>query len=613
MAGPGHNNPPPEAGPYAIYRTAKIVTTSNLRGSINHLMRINDTPNADPERAHLNRVLVGSSDPLADVEARLPEVGERNPDTGKMLRRKNSVITIEVLLTVSPEWWAIAPDEAKAEWEKSTVEWLRAEYGKDNVVHLQIHGDERTPHITGYVVPIDPDSGGLNCRRWLGGRHLLSNQQTAYAASVEHLGIQRGVPGSTATHEAVRRAYGQMNGPEVPVAVPAPSHLTVSPDAWAAEATKQMIEVIEPTKARANTADSARTSAKASAAQAKKDRNRADRAEAALADAKEIADRMRALDLPKVLDALGLKKDKYDKAKWKADGFSISVGDGAKTGKWFDHKANKGRGGAIDLVAHVMGTDYKGAVSWLADRFGEGAATADVTARLQQKAVNEVRKAVKERPPFTPPAPAPANWSTVRNYLVDDRALPSNYIDKLYDRGDLYADARRNAVFLCRDKDGTPVGAELKGTIKRDDGSRFSGMSLGSSKEGGGFKIGNIAKAKIVYLVESAIDAISLMKLRTMDKERDIAVISTAGTTPEPRTWFAKVASHARRICAFDNDEVGDKAAHKLRRHGFERFRPAGHDWNDDLKALINSSDQRSTENPFTPNDPLPSPSPTDP
>lgn len=600
----GHNNPPPEeTGPYAIYRTAKIKTEANLAGSSNHMTRSVDTPNADPDRAHLNRVVIGSDDPQADVLRLLPKVGERDPKTGKMLRRSNSVLAIEVLLTASPEWWRTATDTQKADWERRSVEWLQNEYGVENVVHLRIHGDERTPHLTGYIVPIDPQHGGLNCRRWIGERQQLRDQQTAYAEAVEHLGLQRGVPGSTAIHEAVRRAYGALSGPETPVAVPAPPHLVISPEAWATEATAQMTRDLAPTIARAKNADAARTKAKSSNAQAAKDRGRADRAEAVLDEAKKVANQMRALPLEDVLEALGFDQDKNDKLKWKSEGFAISVGDGAKSGKWFDHVSNKGRGGAIDLVCHVMGTDFKGSVAWLADRFGPVAAAADVTAQYRKRAVADVKAAINERPAFTPPSPAPDFWPQVRRHLVNDRALPAAYIDKLHERGDLYADARRNAVFLCRDEAGQPTGAELKGTVLRDDGSRFNGMAAGSKKDAGGFRIGNIAKATAVYLVESAIDAISLMKLRTMQGDRHISVVSTAGITPEPRTWFAKLSETARRICAFDNDTAGDESAKKLRRHKFERLRPVGKDWNDDLKAARDQSQtggrEKNPQDPF--------------
>jgi hypothetical protein len=222
-----------------------------------------------------------------------------------------------------------------------------------------------------------------------------------------------------------------------------------------------------------------------------------------------------------------------------------------------------------------------------------------------------------QREPFTPPQPDPEHWPKVRRYLTADRALPASYIDRLHELGDCYADARENAVFVCRDEDGRTVGAEIKGTFRRPDGTRFTGMAPGSRKEGGGFRIGNIAKAATVYLVESAIDAISLFKLRQDAGERGHAVLSTAGATPEPRTWFAKLAETARRVCAFDNDKVGDEAAHKLRRHKFERLKPSGKDWNDDLKAARDQSQaggrETPTQDPSATPDPDNTPSPFDP
>ena len=110
-------------------------------------------------------------------------------------------------------------------------------------------------------------------------------------------------------------------------------------------------------------------------------------------------------------------------------------------------------------------------------------------------------------------------------------------------------------------------------------------MTPGSAKDAGGFRIGSIAKAAVIYLVESAIDAISLAKLRATAGEKGFAIISTAGTTPNPRAWLAGIADKVKRVCAFDNDSVGDKAADGLRRHRFERLRPTGKDWNDDLRA----------------------------
>ena len=124
-----------------------------------------------------------------------------------------------------------------------------------------------------------------------------------------------------------------------------------------------------------------------------------------------------------------------------------------------------GRGGAIDLVQHVTGADFKGSLAWLSDRFGEGATAADLTAPRAQ-AVRQVRSGRGARA-IHRPHPCPEHWPDVRRYLVQRRALPANYIDKLHEQGNCYADARRNAVFLCRDDQGRAVGAELKGTVQR--------------------------------------------------------------------------------------------------------------------------------------------------
>ena len=346
------------------------------------------------------------------------------------------------------------------------------------------------------------------------------------------------------------------------------------------------------------TAESDRTARKAAEAQAAKEQGRADRLQAAMDEQKALSARLRALPLPDVLDALGFVQDKTEKTRWKADGFNITVGEGAKASKWFDHAAGTGKGGSIDLVQHVTGSDFKGALAWLADRFGPGAAAADLTARLRAQAVAEVKAAVAEREPFTPPQPAPEHWQHVREHLTKARALPRGYIDRLHELGDLYADAKRNAVFVCRDPETNRItGAEIKGTLPRPDGSRFTGMAPGSRKDGGGFR-SETSPGRRRSTWSNPPSMQFRFSLRQDAGERGHAVVSTAGTTPEPRTWFAKLADAARRVCAFDNDKAGDEAAHKLRRHKFERLKPDGKDWNDDLKAARTSHRPEAARRP---------------
>lgn len=569
---------------FAIYRHDKLKSMGQIHASSQHMTRMRPTPNADPGRKSENKVLIGGDDPAADVAALVPALDAKNAD-GQRLRRSNSVLAIEVLLTASPEWWAEATRDQQQEWLDRSTEWLVQEYGRENIAHLRLHGDERTPHLTGFIVPIDPESGSLNARRWIGGPRRCAEQQSAYAAAVEPLGLRRGVEGSTAEHESVKRFYGALAQPVAKLSIDRPPRILTDPTGWQRDQSLKLAEQVAPITARMRTAETERTARKAAEAQATKDRGRADRMAAELDKQKELAGRLRALPLPDVLDALGFTPDKHEKDRWKAEGFNITVGTGQKAGKWFDHAAGVGRGGSIDLVQHVTGADFKGALSWLADRFGPGAAVADLTAHMRRQAIAQVKEAVAEREPFTPPAPVPANWPQVRTYLINERGLPPGYIDRLHDQENLYADAKRNAVFICRDPESWEItGAELKGTIQREDGSRFTGMTPGSRKDLGGFRVGEIAKATAVYLVESAIDAISLFKIRHDAGERGHAVLSTAGGMKKDFPPFlSKISDTIRKVCAFDNDKGGDDAAKRLGNE-WERMRPQSKDWNDDLR-----------------------------
>ncbi|PZO72376.1 MAG: hypothetical protein DI629_20880 [Mesorhizobium amorphae] len=543
MSDIGHNAPP-EIGPFAIYRHDKLSTESSVRGRAAHMMRTAPTPNADLARLDRNIILVGTTDPAADLLNLIPKVGERDA-AGTLLRRRNSVLAIEIMITTSPEWWPSATPQERRAWVKASLDWLAAEYGRERLAHVQLHLDETTPHLTGFIAPTDPQTGRLNARRWIGGKDRCSAQQTAYAAAVGHLGLRRGVEGSKAKHQSVRRFYAAMNAPE-------------------------------PSPERGRAYDIERTARKAAQAQAAADRGRADRAAAALEAQKALAARMRALPLSDVLDALGFENDPQNRAQW------VHGPKGARTHRvnvdgtrWFDLAAERGRGGAIDLVQHVLGTDFKGSLAWLADRFGDGATAADLTATLAQQARGAVAEAIAERPPFVPPEPAPENWPAVRSYLTDKRALPARAVDELHARGDVYADQRRNAVFVCRDTSGEVTGAELKSP-------RFAGMAPGSRKTLGGFRLGRVLEAARVYLVESAIDAVSLWLLRRRQGETGFAVVSTAGTRSTVPAFLSE-RDPATIINAFDADAPGDRAA---RRMGLaERMRPgAAKDWNDELR-----------------------------
>ena len=186
---------------FAIYRTAKLKSMGEIGGSLSHTYRTRNTPNADESRIHLNEhSLETYNSCFAAIKNSIPEK-----------RRKNAVLCIEHLITTSPDWNGWGTEKEK-EFFKKSLEFLNKKYGKENVIACSIHRDETTPHLIVYVVPID-EKGGLNAKKWLGGRAKLSQTQTDFANEVKNLGLERGLENSKARHKTIKQFYAEIEKP----------------------------------------------------------------------------------------------------------------------------------------------------------------------------------------------------------------------------------------------------------------------------------------------------------------------------------------------------------------------------------------------------------------
>lgn len=181
---------------YAILRTAKLKSMGEIGGSLAHTFRTRETPNADPERGHLNEFGAGDTPESikAALAARLPEK-----------RRSDAVLCVEYFIGASPEHFANGQDGAA--YFADAVAWLKAKHGAENVVATAVHRDETSPHLVAYVVPLD-DQGKLNAKAFLGGKAKLSAMQTDFATQVgQKHGLERGIEGSKATHQSIKQYY----------------------------------------------------------------------------------------------------------------------------------------------------------------------------------------------------------------------------------------------------------------------------------------------------------------------------------------------------------------------------------------------------------------------
>lgn len=284
------------------------------------------------------------------------------------------------------------------------------------------------------------------------------------------------------------------------------------------------------------------------------------------------ADRLRDRPLAPLARRLGYVRDPRHRRRWRRPGSVLSI----RGPQFFDHACGQGGGGAIDLVMHVLGCRFREALDFL-DGSPSGIPAA---ARPEPPA---------HAPRLRLPPPVPAHWPPVRDFLLRVRGLPHALLQHCRNASSLYADRRRNAVFLCRDRRGTPAGAELVGTRGLPGGAAFKGLAPGSRRARGGFWLSTGSDPPAaVLLVESAVDALSAVALPAPGLPPDSLVVSTAGAARRLPAWLAGLAS-SPLLCGYDADPAGDQAALALHRQHphLRRLRPQGaKDWNDLLRLL---------------------------
>lgn len=188
---------------FAIMRCKKIKTAGSVAASLQHCFRERETPNANPELSPDNQHFAArsSDEAMGKLRALLPEK-----------RRKDAVLSVEYVMTASPDWWLEASEWKREKFFERSLEWLEAKYGKDRVIVATVHQDELTPHLSAFVVPLTSD-GRLSAKEFVGNRSQLRTDQTSYAEKVEKLGLKRGVRGSPAHHQRVRTYYAAIQAP----------------------------------------------------------------------------------------------------------------------------------------------------------------------------------------------------------------------------------------------------------------------------------------------------------------------------------------------------------------------------------------------------------------
>ena len=188
---------------FVILRHTKLKSYGEIGGSLDHTYRLIDTPNSDSSRLNLNEHDFNKkTDVVQSIKNRIDQ---------RIRERENNVLCVEYLVTASPDWSGWGDKDKETEFFNIQKERLIEKWGENNVISTHIHRDETTPHLIAYIVPFDEEKQVLNCKKWLGNRTLLQEEQTDAARRVEHLGLSRGIKNSKAEHRTIKQHYEIVN------------------------------------------------------------------------------------------------------------------------------------------------------------------------------------------------------------------------------------------------------------------------------------------------------------------------------------------------------------------------------------------------------------------
>lgn len=198
---------------YCFMSTEKVKSLGAFTRKMNHNYRLTKVPNADPSREHLNKELIKMDyDSYTDA---FKDIMKKNNHTP----RSNAVMGIEVVMSYNPR--EVEKDFDIEKWQEENVKWLKEKFGEENVISAVLHRDEgpvntdapdgetNACHIHAMVIPMK--DGKLNAKSYIGGKAKLIQLQSSYGEAMKPLGLKRGLEGSVAKHEDIRKYYDELN------------------------------------------------------------------------------------------------------------------------------------------------------------------------------------------------------------------------------------------------------------------------------------------------------------------------------------------------------------------------------------------------------------------
>ena len=190
---------------YCVLSIDKVHTFGGLHRRQKHNLRELPYEHIDESKTCFNKELVNHSG-MDYQDLWHHRIHELEMETGQSIAvRKNSVLAYEMVATFSRE-----ADIDLDAWVDANIKWFNEKFGEENVLSVQLHMDETTPHLHAIVMPID-ERGHLCAKSITGGRSKMRKLQSSYGEAMSAVGLERGEMFSRSKKKHLNRFYGELN------------------------------------------------------------------------------------------------------------------------------------------------------------------------------------------------------------------------------------------------------------------------------------------------------------------------------------------------------------------------------------------------------------------
>ena len=203
---------------YAVFHSEKGKVSSAVIGR--HIDRTEGAEytyqHADPSRKNLNiHFDLGDFTKMelhAAVEKRIEEGYQAKNKAGELKAiRKDAVKYNTHILTGTHEKMKEIENnpQKREEWINANLNFIKKEFGAENLVRFAVHRDEKTMHIHAVTVNLTAD-GRLSAKEIIGSKKEMQQRQDRYSEAMKPFGLERGLRNTGIKHEGSREYYARM-------------------------------------------------------------------------------------------------------------------------------------------------------------------------------------------------------------------------------------------------------------------------------------------------------------------------------------------------------------------------------------------------------------------